>query len=59
MKKAGKNEKDERRCHDEKESSDDIAILLVEDNEINQRFFVKILQVKGFKCDIAVNGQEQ
>ena len=33
-------------------------ILLVEDNEMNRRFFIKLLQVRGFSCDVAVDGEE-
>jgi PAS domain S-box-containing protein len=35
-----------------------IGILLVEDNEVNIKFFVKLLQKKGLSCDIAINGEE-
>lgn len=33
------------------------AILLVEDNEVNQRLFVKMLQVRGLQCDLAADGE--
>mgnify|MGYP003490676502 CR=1 FL=1 len=33
-------------------------ILLVEDNKVNQLMICKILTNKGFKCDIAENGEE-
>ncbi|QGG48286.1 PAS domain S-box protein [Heliorestis convoluta] len=33
-------------------------VLLVEDNVINQAFFVKLLQKKGFHCDVVNNGLE-
>lgn len=33
-------------------------LLLVEDNEINQKLTVKILNKAGFNCDIAQNGAE-
>lgn len=35
-----------------------LKILLVEDNEINRKFFIKLLKVKGITCDISVNGLE-
>lgn len=35
-----------------------INILLVEDNEINRRFFIELLKVRGLSCDVAVNGEE-
>lgn len=35
-----------------------IKILLVEDNKINQAITQKILQSKGFKCEVANNGLE-
>ncbi|MCW2278210.1 response regulator [Heliophilum fasciatum] len=35
-----------------------LKILLVEDNEINRKFFVKLLKMSGLHCDIAVNGME-
>jgi len=33
-------------------------ILLVEDNQTNQAFFAKLLQLKGLACDVASNGEE-
>ncbi|WXR62609.1 PAS domain S-box protein [Peptostreptococcaceae bacterium AGR-M142] len=33
-------------------------ILLVEDNEINLKVILKILDKEGYKCDIAINGKE-
>jgi signal transduction histidine kinase/CheY-like chemotaxis protein/HPt (histidine-containing phosphotransfer) domain-containing protein len=36
----------------------DLRILLVEDNEINRRFFINSLKLIGLSCDIAVNGLE-
>lgn len=33
-------------------------ILLVEDNEINLKVIVKILDKEGYKCDVAKNGKE-
>jgi PAS domain S-box-containing protein len=35
-----------------------LKILLVEDNQTNQAFFVKLLQLKGLTCDVAANGEE-
>jgi PAS domain S-box-containing protein len=35
-----------------------LKILLAEDNEINRKFFIKLLKVKGVTCDISVNGSE-
>jgi PAS domain S-box-containing protein len=35
-----------------------IRILLVEDNEVNIKYFIKLLQKKGLTCDLAVNGEE-
>lgn len=40
------------------ESSHPITILLVEDNEINSKFFIRLLIIKGYNCDLAVNGEE-
>ncbi|MDD3172776.1 MAG: ATP-binding protein [Herbinix sp.] len=34
------------------------SILLVEDNEVNKIFFVKVLKMKGLSCDYAANGKE-
>lgn len=38
--------------------TNDIKILLVEDNKINQAITQKILKTKGFKCDVANDGLE-
>ncbi|HEX9026196.1 MAG TPA: response regulator [Clostridium sp.] len=35
-----------------------LKILLVEDNDINRRFFINSVKSNGFTCDIAVNGLE-
>lgn len=35
-----------------------LEILLAEDNSVNRELFVNILLMKGFRCDIARNGQE-
>lgn len=35
-----------------------LAILLAEDNEVNRKFFMQLLRLKGLRCDIAVNGSE-
>lgn len=35
-----------------------LKILLVEDNNINIKFFITLIKLKGFTCDIAVNGLE-
>lgn len=35
-----------------------LKLLLVEDNDINKKFFVKLLKMKGLNCDVAVNGVE-
>jgi PAS domain S-box-containing protein len=35
-----------------------VRILLAEDNEVNTRYFVKLLQLKGLDCDLAANGEE-
>lgn len=35
-----------------------VAILLAEDNEVNTEFFVKVLELMGLYCDIAMNGEE-
>lgn len=35
-----------------------IKILLVEDNPVNRKFFIKILSEKSLYCDVAVNGEE-
>jgi len=36
----------------------DISILLAEDNEINQKFALKLLSSIGYQADLAVNGLE-
>ncbi len=41
--------------HNEKR---DQKILLVEDNEMNQKIVVKVLKTKGLTCDVACNGVE-
>lgn len=35
-----------------------LKILLAEDNEINRKFFLKLMDINGYKCDIAANGKE-
>ncbi|MBZ9688530.1 response regulator [Clostridium estertheticum] len=35
-----------------------LTILLVEDNKVNRMLFIKLLKMKGFCCDIAINGEE-
>ncbi len=35
-----------------------VKILLVEDTKINRMLFVRLLKMKGYSCDIAVNGKE-
>ncbi len=35
-----------------------LKILLVEDNDINRKFFINLVKQKGFNCDIATHGQE-
>ena len=35
-----------------------LKILLVEDNEVNCKFFIKLLKAQGLSCDVAVNGEE-
>ncbi|MDQ2087060.1 response regulator [Herbivorax sp. ANBcel31] len=35
-----------------------IKILLVEDNECNRIYFIKLLKTKGLHCDVATNGEE-
>lgn len=41
--------------HNEKR---DQKILLVEDNEMNQKIVVKVLKTKGLTCDVVCNGME-
>jgi PAS domain S-box-containing protein len=33
-----------------------LKILVVEDNEVNRNFMIKLLQLKEFSCDVAENG---
>lgn len=33
-------------------------ILVVEDNLVNQKVTIRMLQMSGFRCDVAVNGKE-
>lgn len=35
-----------------------LKILIAEDNEINRVFFIKLLKIKGFSCDVAINGKK-
>lgn len=35
-----------------------LKILLVEDNDINRKYFINLIKQKGLVCDIAVNGRE-
>lgn len=35
-----------------------LRILLVEDNEINRKFFLKLMDINGCKCDTVSNGKE-
>ena len=35
-----------------------LRILLVEDNEVNRKFFVLLLKGRGLDCDVATNGLE-
>lgn len=35
-----------------------LRILVVEDNEINRKVFVQLLNMKGLSCDVAINGEE-
>lgn len=43
---------------DETKYEKKLKILLVEDNEINRRFFVKLLSTRNLFCDVARNGEE-
>ncbi len=36
----------------------DLRILLAEDNEVNRKFFVRLLKGRGLDCDVAINGLE-
>lgn len=38
--------------------SGNIEILIAEDNELNRRYIVKLLELEGLRCDIAENGKE-
>lgn len=40
------------------EGNQRIVILLVEDNEVNRTYFLELLRIYGYSCDIAVNGEE-
>jgi two-component system, sensor histidine kinase and response regulator len=35
-----------------------LKILLAEDNEVNRLFFIKLLNMQGLHCDVALNGEE-
>ncbi|MEK6266535.1 MAG: ATP-binding protein [Clostridium sp.] len=36
----------------------DVKILLVEDTKVNRMLFIRLLKMKGYCCDIALNGEE-
>lgn len=42
----------------EKHISEDVKILLVEDNPLNQKLTIKMLNKAGYSCDLANNGVE-
>lgn len=42
----------------EKHLNENIKILLVEDNQINQKLITKMINKAGFFCDLAQNGKE-
>ncbi len=43
---------------DEFRYDSNLRILLAEDNEINMRFFVKLLKLRNLSCDVVSNGEE-
>lgn len=42
----------------EKHISEDVRILLVEDNLLNQKLIIKMMNKAGYSCDLAQNGLE-
>ncbi len=47
-----------RHVVNEKNFNNKVKILVVEDNEVNQKLIVKLLNKFGYSCDIAVNGAD-
>lgn len=48
----------DKRILDETKYNNKIKILLVEDNDVNRMFFIKLLKMNRLICDTAVNGKE-
>lgn len=47
-----------RHTADEAVFNQKLKILLAEDNEFNQKYFIKALKIYGLNCDVALNGAE-
>jgi CheY-like chemotaxis protein len=43
---------------DERDRADVLRILIVEDNAVNQRLIVRLLEKRGHRVEVAANGQE-
>ncbi len=39
-------------------TKNELKVLLVEDNDINRSFFIKLLKLLGINCNVALNGEE-
>jgi two-component system, sensor histidine kinase and response regulator len=44
--------------HDEREPSEFLSVLLVEDNVVNQRLAARLLEKRGHRVVVAANGRE-
>jgi len=50
-------ESNDKKIEQTTKAAQDIAILVAEDNAINQKLMVRILELNGYHCDLADNGE--